>query len=525
MKTKKYRAATMREALESVKAELGEDALVLDSRKVRAGGLLGIGSKELVEITVERPAAAAAREKNAAESRHSTHKNGRLLGLLDDSEAKPARAVRADEDGAKHQLSSTSDSDFGGSYAALAARAASGRRPRASAGNAQEPSRSVGVEIAPTEPRIVHRPVPPAVGVNSDADATPRPDQQPDPTRVTKRTDDSVNIRGAQPEATLSNEIESLRAEVRELKFSLGALYPGALSALNRPAAAPAAQDYDSAVYDSPYFEAYVALASTGIAPEIARDAVGALVRRGEGHARETRSSSELQFEALDNILQARVQFGGDPLAAAGATGDEPRAVVFIGPTGVGKTTTLAKLAAHAALRERRRVELITLDTYRIAAVEQLKTYASIIGAGCHVARSVFELEALVSRFARGSVVLVDTTGRSPHDLADQLELADFLRANTNFVKCLTLSANSAVEDALAAASKFALYGANALALTKLDETTRPGASVRVAAESNLPLQYLCAGQRVPEDFVTAAPDAFCDLVLRARRGWERAAA
>lgn len=522
MKTKKYRAATMREALESVKAELGEDALVLDSRKVRAGGLLGIGSKEVVEITVERPVGAAARNGSAVASRPSAHKNGRLLGLLDDSEARPARAVRADEDGVRHQPSLTSESEFGSSYAALAARAASGRRPQASAGDAQGPSRSIGVEIAPTAPKIIHRPAPPAVVVNSDADATPRPERQPEPTRATKRTDDSVST---QHESTLSNEIESLRAEVRELKFSLGALYPGALAALNRPAALPTEQDCDQAVYDSPYFEAYVALASTGIAPELARAAVGALIRRGEGHVRETRSSSELQFEALNQILQARVQFGGDPLAEAVATGEEPRAVVFIGPTGVGKTTTLAKLAAHAALRERRRVELITLDTYRIAAVEQLKTYAGIIGAGCHVARSVFELEALVRRFARDSVVLVDTTGRSPHDLADQLELADFLRANTNFVKCLTLPANSAAEDALSAVRKFALYGANALALTKLDETTRPGACVRVAAESNLPLQYLCAGQRVPEDFVAAAPDAFCDLVLRARRGWERAAA
>lgn len=522
MKTKKYRAATMREALESVKAELGEDALVLDSRKVRAGGLLGIGSKEVVEITVERPSGTAARNKNGVEAGHSAHKNGRLLGLLDDSEARP---FRADEDGGRRP-SLSSEPEFGGSYAALAARAASGRRPQASPDDAQEePSRSVGVELATTAPRIVHRPVPPAVVVNADADATPRPDRQPSPTRATKRTDDSTSTQGARPEATLGDEIESLRAEVRELKFSLGALYPGALSALNRPAALSTEQECDPAVYDSPYFEAYVTLASTGIAPELARSAVGALIRRGEGFARETRSSSQLQFEALGNILRARVRFGSDPLAAAGATDETQRAVVFIGPTGVGKTTTLAKLAAHAALRERRRVELVTLDTYRIAAVEQLKTYAGIIGAGCHVARSVFELEALVRRFASDSVVLVDTTGRSPHDLADQLELADFLRASTNFVKCLTLPANSAPEDALAAARKFALYGANALALTKLDETTRPGACVRVAAESNLPLQYLCAGQRVPEDFVAAAPEAFCDLVLRAHRGWERAAA
>ncbi|MEJ7713712.1 MAG: hypothetical protein WKF84_28670 [Pyrinomonadaceae bacterium] len=104
---------------------------------------------------------------------------------------------------------------------------------------------------------------------------------------------------------------------------------------------------------------------------------------------------------ALSQALPSLVTFAPDPLCEIPNKTKKHAAAVFIGPTGVGKTTTIAKLAARLALRERRRVELITLDTYRIAAVEQLKTYAEIIGTRCHVARSVMEVDTLVRRFSK----------------------------------------------------------------------------------------------------------------------------
>jgi flagellar biosynthesis protein FlhF len=522
MKTKKYRGATMREALERVKTELGEDALVLDSRRVRAGGFLGLGSRELVEIRVDASTAAAAPAAESAGRQRAAARGSRLLGLVDDSPAAPPR-LEADA------------RPFAGPAARAAADAyAAPERPAATE------ARAVGVEIAETAPRIVHRPqasaaaqsfarphVPTAHDANADA---------PDALALHSVARNAQAVRppdshAAGPTAdALGGEMERLRAEVRELKFSLGSLYGRAHVAANaghdRTPLSAAASDDDAAVYDSPYFETYLELTATGLAPELARRAVRALLPAG-GDAEagpETRPVAELAREALAGLLRSAVNFGGDPLLRADIETDDPRAVVFIGPTGVGKTTTLAKLAAHAALRARRRVELITLDTYRIAAVEQLKTYAEIIGAGCHVARSVIELEALLRRLSKEAVVLVDTTGKSPHDLADQLELADFLRAHPSVVKCLTLSATTEAADALAAARKFALYGANALALTKLDETTRPGAAVRLAAESRLPLQYLCAGQRVPEDFERAAAESLCELVLRTGRAATAAA-
>jgi len=157
----------------------------------------------------------------------------------------------------------------------------------------------------------------------------------------------------------------------------------------------------------------------------------------------------------------------------------------------------------------------VTLDTYRIAAVEQLKTYAEIIGAGFTIARSVFELDALTQRLAGGAIVLIDTTGCNPHDLADQMELADYLSGNTDIHKSLVLQATTHTMDAVASVKKFALFGANSLVLTKLDETIRPGMVVQTALEANLPLAYLAAGQRVPEDLERATPEAFAARVMR----------
>ena len=188
--------------------------------------------------------------------------------------------------------------------------------------------------------------------------------------------------------------------------------------------------------------------------------------------------------------------------------------MAVIGSTGVGKTTTVAKLAARVALRERRRVELVTLDTYRIAAVEQLKIYAEIIGANCHVVRSVFELDAVLCKLPSEATVLIDTTGKNPHDLADQYELADYLKGRDDISKCLAIQATTNFSDGLAAIKKFEMYGADCLAITKLDETTRPGAMLELVAEGLLPLTYLCTGQRVPEDLHAASPETFANRII-----------
>lgn len=477
LNVKKYRAATTREALEMIKKDLGEDAFVLDTKRVKTGGFLGFRKTEQIEMSAA--AAAVDSEKPAAKSKtvSRVHSN-RILNLTDDEPAMPTISVRP----ASSRNKKMDD--------ALSARAKSSMYAE---GNdlldlpVRQERKIEPVEISTNAPRIVH-PKPAPV-------RTPPAEQ---------KADAPSPVQAAIPAA---RELELLRAELREVKFSLGAF-----ANRNSSQSWQSGVDIDlfSEVYDRPYADVYAEIMGTGVSPDLARKIVADIIPQfkslGSG------SAEALCVAALSKAIGSMVKFTPDPLKTEkGAT------LAIIGATGVGKTTTAAKLAAHVALYEHRRVELVTLDTYRIAAVEQLKTYAEIIGAGCHVVRSVFELDAVLHRIPADSTVLIDTTGRSPHDLADQYEVSDYLRQRPEIRKCLALQATTHPIDARVAIAKFEMYGADCLAITKMDETTRPGGVIETIADSKLPLAYICAGQRVPEDLQMANTAVLTSRILGRR--------
>ena len=178
--------------------------------------------------------------------------------------------------------------------------------------------------------------------------------------------------------------------------------------------------------------------------------------------------------------------------------------VALVGPTGVGKTTTIAKLAANFRLRERRRVGLITVDTYRVAAVEQLRTYADIIDLPMEVVSTPREMREAVTRLRDMDVVLMDTAGRSPRDEVRIQELKSMLgEAEPDHVQ-LVLSGTSGARALAATAERFAEVGISALTITKLDEATSLGHLIPLIRKSNLPISYLTDGQNVPDDIQVA---------------------
>jgi len=193
--------------------------------------------------------------------------------------------------------------------------------------------------------------------------------------------------------------------------------------------------------------------------------------------------------------------------------GGGPSVVAFVGPTGVGKTTTIAKLAAHFALRERSRVGLITLDTYRIAAVEQLRTYAKIIDVPLEIVLSPSELCEAVARLAGCSVVLVDTAGRSQRDRLKINDLKAFFEkhrpAQTHLVVSVT-SDGAALEDTL---EKFSVYRPDCVLLTKLDELPACGKLLDAIRTVNRPVSYVTTGQDVPDDIEVAHPQQLAALI------------
>jgi flagellar biosynthesis protein FlhF len=209
-----------------------------------------------------------------------------------------------------------------------------------------------------------------------------------------------------------------------------------------------------------------------------------------------------------------------DEIAIAGpirVTSGRRRLVALIGPTGVGKTTTIAKLAANFHLRERRRVGLITVDTYRIAAVEQLRTYADIIDLPMRVVATPQEMRDAVESMSNLDLVLLDTAGRSPQDEVKLQELEAFLTEADADEVHLVLSSGASAATLTRTAQRFRGVGATSLILTKLDEAGGLGNILPLLRSCKLPLSYLTNGQNVPDDIAPAERRRLARQVL----GWE----
>jgi flagellar biosynthesis protein FlhF len=191
-----------------------------------------------------------------------------------------------------------------------------------------------------------------------------------------------------------------------------------------------------------------------------------------------------------------------------------PKVMMVVGPSGVGKTTTIAKLAAHYALQQKRKVALITLDTYRVAAVEQLRAYGNILGLGVDVALTCQDLQGLLHRRRAADLILVDTAGRSHLDHAALQELQKLTRLSGCIETHLVLSAASRETDSERIVARFAPLPVARIIFSKLDETSQYGGIVNVLRRSGLALSYLSAGQRVPEDLLMATPKLLADLLL-----------
>lgn len=181
-----------------------------------------------------------------------------------------------------------------------------------------------------------------------------------------------------------------------------------------------------------------------------------------------------------------------------------PTVVSLVGPTGVGKTTTIAKLAANFALFEGKSVGLITIDTYRIAAVEQLKTYSEIINLPIEVVYTAAEFKKALTNFEDKELVLIDTAGRSQKNKQQIRELRHFFNGRRLDETHLVLSANTKIEDLLETADSFREIEFNRLIFTKLDETNSIGNVLEVADRLKIPMSYVTTGQNVPEDIEVA---------------------
>ncbi|MCI3919007.1 flagellar biosynthesis protein FlhF [Paenibacillus sp. TRM 82003] len=182
----------------------------------------------------------------------------------------------------------------------------------------------------------------------------------------------------------------------------------------------------------------------------------------------------------------------------------EARIVHFVGPTGVGKTTTIAKLAAEQALKHRKSIGLITSDTYRIAAIEQLRTYASILNVPLEVVFSPLDLQKALEKMADRDMILMDTAGRNFRNEMAVSELHSLLRTNEKKDTFLVLSLSMKYTDMRAVTDNFHRFGLEKVLFTKADETATFGSVVNLLYDFPLSLSYITDGQNVPDDINTA---------------------
>ena len=191
-----------------------------------------------------------------------------------------------------------------------------------------------------------------------------------------------------------------------------------------------------------------------------------------------------------------------------------PRTIAFIGPTGVGKTTTIAKLAAIFKLQQKKQVGLITVDTYRIAAVEQLRTYADIMDVPLHVVQETDQLASAMRKCAGCDVVLIDTAGRSQRDPQKLDQLEQFIRVADPHEVHLVLASTCDEAAMLDVVERFSRIRVDRIAFTKLDEAVTLGVLVNVASKVNKRLSFVTMGQDVPHDIEPSRPQRIADFVM-----------
>ena len=190
----------------------------------------------------------------------------------------------------------------------------------------------------------------------------------------------------------------------------------------------------------------------------------------------------------------------------------ERRIKAFIGPTGVGKTTTLAKLAAHYSIEKKMKVGMITTDTYRIAAAEQLKVYAKIMGLPIQIASEKDMFLSSLAGFADKDMILVDTPGRNHNDDGYLNELKNTLDSSVETVLLLSPVANR--EYLLNTANRFKIFKYDRIILTKIDECGHFGSLYDVLDEIGKPVSHVTTGQNVPRDIEKASPEGLAKLIL-----------
>lgn len=245
-------------------------------------------------------------------------------------------------------------------------------------------------------------------------------------------------------------------------------------------------------------------LANSGISTDLIRKIVDTL------NTLPLQSGNQTVKSRLSETLGRLIKFAGTLKLKR----NSPRIIALVGPTGVGKTTTTAKLAAMYALNRGNKVALITMDIFRVGAVEQLKTYSRIMGIPLEVASTPKELEKAVEKHSACDLIFIDTAGRSHKDKEKLDEMKNFLDNKIQMEVYLCLSATTKDRELEEILNRFRIFQISKVVFTKIDECESFGNMVNLLMKDNLQIAYFTTGQRVPEDIEIATPAKLADMIF-----------
>jgi flagellar biosynthesis protein FlhF len=447
---KTFEATSMQEALTIVKQDMGEDAFILSTRTKRRKGPLGQGEEPVIEVT-------AAVDEPAPAPAAASLPVGGTYGL------RPPLAVRAPEPKGPP------------------APGVPGKRPERAALIRD----SAAALPAPAEPA---RPAP-----------APRPAAPPPPPLdLQPLRRELLEIKGA-VEALKDQEVrnETILRELDLMKAQLTRIQKLGM---------PQAQLQLPPAMLSLYGELVGNDVDPLIALRLCEYTQRTLLEQGGDQTVDPEKARLFMRRVIADFIPVASPIQLEP--------GKIRVAALVGPTGVGKTTTIAKLAAYAKLELKQKVALLTLDTFRMAAVDQLHQYAEILQVPLHVALTVEDLRSAMRFYQDRALVLIDTAGHSPKDSEVQGQLRRFLDELPGVETHLVLSATTKPRDLADIAQRFEPLKPGRLIFTKLDETCTFGPLLSTLVRVKRPLSYLGTGQDVPQDLEMATSRRVADLIL-----------
>jgi len=258
--------------------------------------------------------------------------------------------------------------------------------------------------------------------------------------------------------------------------------------------------------------DAYAALAAQEVLPSLARDIVEAAETRVA--AARTMASPGAEKANWRQALVDEVRSRFTIEASLGRGESPPRIAALVGPPGSGKTTTLVKLAVQYGLASRRPVLLLSVDTLRIAAAAQLRSFAAILGVGIQVLETIGALSQAIEENRGKDLILIDTPGFSPADMEADCGLAHFLSTRSDIDTQLVLSSSVKAADVSRMVDRFEIFRPQRLLFTRLDETESLGPIFNEAARTRKPLSFFANGQRIPEDLEAVTWDRLVERLL-----------